>query len=242
MHADDVFDFIERCQQRTAPKAILGDLLDTSARLGFDHLLFSGVPVGQQDLAPLVELNGWPVDWFERYSSQAYFRVDGVCLHAARTLRPFAWDEVPGDVGDTPASRKVSGDAADHRIRSGFVVPMLSLDHWQSAVSFASSSRRTELSPTERAQLITMATFTGAHVQAIALETLVSESPVTLTEREREVLLWYHAGKSAWEIGEILRISERTANKHLTAARQKFKVATTRQAVAEAARRRLLHF
>lgn len=242
MHADDVFAFVERCQGRATTTEILDDLLEISAKLGFDHLLFSGVPVGQQDLAPLVELNGWPADWFDRYNSQAYFKVDGVCLHAARTLRPFAWEEVPPDVGETAASRLVSGEAADHHINSGFVVPMLSLDHWQSAISFASSARGTQLSGTERAQLITMATFTGASVQAITLEALERTSPVTLTDREREVLLWHHAGKSAWAIGEILGVSERTINKHLETARQKFRVATTRQAVAEAARRRLLYF
>lgn len=242
MHGDEVFQFIDRCQTRTSPQEVLSDLLQTSAKLGFDHLLFSGVPVGQQELAPLVELNGWPADWFERYNGQGYFKTDGVCLHAARTLRPFAWDEVPSDVGDTDASRQVSDDAADHGIHSGFVVPLLSLDHWQSAISFASSARRTQMSGTERAQLITMATFTGTHVQSLALEALGKRDDVSLTDREREALLWYHGGKTAWEIGEILQISERTANKHLTAARQKLGVATTRQAVAEAARRRLLHF
>jgi len=242
MHADDVFQFIERCQERVSPQEVLTDLLQTSAKLGFDHLLFSGVPVGQQELAPLVELNGWPVDWFDRYNSQAYFRTDGVCLHAARTLRPFAWNEVPSDVGDTDASRQVSGDAADHGIHSGFVVPLLSLDHWQSAISFASSARRAQMSSIERAQLVTMATFTGTYVQSLALEALGQRDEISISDREREVLRWYHNGKTAWEIGEILQISERTANKHLTSARRKLGVATTRQAVAEAARRRLLHF
>jgi LuxR family quorum sensing-dependent transcriptional regulator len=242
MHSDDVFAFVDRCQTYSTAKTILDDLLATSRGLGFEHLLFSGVPVGDQELAPMVELNGWPPQWFDRYNSEGHFRVDGVCLHAARTLRPFAWSEIPGELRETEGTRRVAGEAEAFGIRTGFVVPMLSLDHWQSAISFASSARAAEMSELERAQLITMATVTGVSVQAIALDQQQRANPVHLTDREREVLLWFQSGKSAWEIGEILGISERTANKHAASARQKFGVATTRQAAAEAARRRLLHF
>ncbi len=39
-----------------------------------------------------------------------------------------------------------------------------------------------------------------------------------LTERERMVLSWVAAGKSSWEIGRILSISEHTVNSHIERA------------------------
>lgn len=62
----DVFDFVERCQKHKATGPLLTDLLDAVRNLGFDHLILSGVPLGGQKLAPMVELNGWPAGWFER--------------------------------------------------------------------------------------------------------------------------------------------------------------------------------
>ena len=42
------------------------------------------------------------------------------------------------------------------------------------------------------------------------------------------------AGKTAWEVGTILGISERTVRFHLNAAREKLQCTTTTQAVARA--------
>lgn len=41
-------------------------------------------------------------------------------------------------------------------------------------------------------------------------------SPSALTPQELECLRWCKDGKTNWEIGEILRISEKTVEFHLT--------------------------
>jgi LuxR family transcriptional regulator len=53
-----------------------------------------------------------------------------------------------------------------------------------------------------------------------------------LSRREIESLLWYADGKTAWEIGVILGITERTVNAHLSEARGKLQAVNTQQAVA----------
>lgn len=62
----------------------------------------------------------------------------------------------------------------------------------------------------------------------------------TLTHRETEVLGWAAAGKSYWEIGTILGISERTVRFFMTNARRKLNVVSNTQAVAQAVRRDLI--
>ena len=52
-----------------------------------------------------------------------------------------------------------------------------------------------------------------------------------LTERETEVLLWVMEGKTSWEIGRILSISERTVKFHLSNIYRKFGVTTRAQAI-----------
>jgi LuxR family quorum sensing-dependent transcriptional regulator len=61
-----------------------------------------------------------------------------------------------------------------------------------------------------------------------------------LTPREREVLTWAALGKSAWEIGEILRIAKRTVDEHSQTAMRKLDAVNRAQAVAIAIRGRLI--
>src|SRR6185312_7240148 len=58
--------------------------------------------------------------------------------------------------------------------------------------------------------------------------------PVPLTDREVEILRWTVAGKTAWEIGGILKISERTVNFHIQNVMEKFGVHSKTHAAAKA--------
>ena len=62
----------------------------------------------------------------------------------------------------------------------------------------------------------------------------------SLTPREQEVLTWAARGKPAWEIGEILKISKRTANAHIDNARRKLDAVNRTQAVVIALRDRII--
>jgi DNA-binding CsgD family transcriptional regulator len=68
----------------------------------------------------------------------------------------------------------------------------------------------------------------------------VMEEAVKLSRRQRECLQWVRAGKSDWEIGEILKISEYTVREHIEAARKKLGVRTRTQAVIEAISHKLI--
>lgn len=231
----NTFDFIERCRNYHTPGELLDDLLSCVRQFGFEHLILGGVPVGNQALAPLIELNGWPEEWLQRYIERGYASVDGVCIHAAHSSHPFYWRDVPAVYGATPASLRVAGEAAEFGIVSGYVVPMASRRHWQAALSLASSARACDISLRERSSINLMSVFAVGAVEAL-LASDTSEDQ--LSAREREVLSWVAAGKSAWETSCILSISSRTVDKHLAAIRDKYGVRTTLQAVVEAIRRR----
>ena len=61
-----------------------------------------------------------------------------------------------------------------------------------------------------------------------------------VTPRENLVLTWIAAGKSDWEIGQILNISAKTVNYHVEKAKRKFGVPTRIQAVLAAMRKGVL--
>jgi LuxR family quorum-sensing system transcriptional regulator SolR len=62
----------------------------------------------------------------------------------------------------------------------------------------------------------------------------------SLTCKEREVLHWIVEGKTAWEVGRILSMSERTVKFHLRNIYSKLNVANRAQAVTKASRLRLI--
>lgn len=55
-----------------------------------------------------------------------------------------------------------------------------------------------------------------------------------LSSRERTILSWVASGKSSWEIGQILKISEHTVNTHIEKALVKFGAANRTEAVVKA--------
>jgi LuxR family quorum sensing-dependent transcriptional regulator len=57
-----------------------------------------------------------------------------------------------------------------------------------------------------------------------------------LTPREREVLQWIAAGKTSWEIGVMLGVSEHTINKIISGTMVKLDAVTRTQAVVTAIR------
>jgi LuxR family quorum sensing-dependent transcriptional regulator len=63
---------------------------------------------------------------------------------------------------------------------------------------------------------------------------------VHLSKREVSVLTWLSKGKTAWEIGEILHISQRTVEWHTRNAARKLNAVNALQAVATAIKRGLI--
>lgn len=55
---------------------------------------------------------------------------------------------------------------------------------------------------------------------------------VNLTDREKQCLYWAAKGKTSWEMGVILGISERTVNFHINNVLPKFSVHTRQAAIA----------
>lgn len=65
-------------------------------------------------------------------------------------------------------------------------------------------------------------------------------APHSLTSKEKEVLLWVMQGKTSWEVGTILSMSERTVKFHLHNIYTKLNVVNRAQAVDMANRLRLV--
>ncbi len=96
-----------------------------------------------------------------------------------------------------------------------------------------------DLNPRSKPALHLMAMYGFDHIRR-----LLDPAPhlsTRLTPREREVIAWASQGKSAWEIGEILHITQRTAEEHLATAARKLGAVNRTHAVALAIRNKLIN-
>ena len=59
-----------------------------------------------------------------------------------------------------------------------------------------------------------LAQFSHATMSRLLVPKYAPETLITMTLREKEVLRWTAEGKTAYEIGQILQVSERTVNFH----------------------------
>ena len=78
------------------------------------------------------------------------------------------------------------------------------------------------------------------HGRPVLLPAVPDATAVSLTPRELESLRWTMEGKTAWEVGNILGITERTAVLHLNNATHKLDCVNKHQAVLKALRLKLI--
>ena len=228
--AESVFRFVETCDALASVDEVLIALRTETDQLGISAFIVTGLPLPKRPLEPLVLLNAWPEGWFDRYIANDYFRIDPVGQHNFITSSPFLWAEAQRGRG-AGRIRAVMGEAADFGLKDGYCVPIHSATGWQAAISFA-SDRFLDMSSRDLAAAHLLALTAHGRVRLLMGEADIRR--FTLTPREREVLTWAAAGKTAWETSTVLRISEATVISHLDNIRRKFNVANTTQAVTQA--------
>jgi LuxR family transcriptional regulator, quorum-sensing system regulator SolR len=182
----------------------------------------------------------YPKEWVQRYVSKGYFKVDPLIKHCENTTLPTNWEEhmsSPGDAAEFWEEARFFG------LRSGLTFAV----HQQPGVTGIFSIARDQplnVNPEQLAALVgraqMFANVLHHAISRIDLPRLLPEMNIALTPRERECLKWAADGKTAWEIGQILSIAERTAIFHLNKVIQKLAASNKTQAIVRAVALKLI--
>lgn len=226
----EALDFIERSARSTSTQALVADFAGVIARQGFHTFIMTGLPQAGHDVEPLVLTNRWPTSWSDRYREQNYFADDPVSRWSISQVRPFTW-RAAQHAATNARGAQINDEARQIGLFDGLGFPLRGARTLQSVVSIAASDI-IDLGPAEIALLHTA--VISFNLRADELGGRLGPRPFRLTKREREVLSWCAAGKSSWEIGEILSISEGTVDIHRQSSIRKLDVVNTTQAVAVA--------
>lgn len=231
----DALDFIEGLSGLSTLTEAFRAIETGFGAFGFETIIITAIPNHHQQFSQMVMAKRWPDEWFRLYTQRNYDRFDPVVRHLRRTINPFEWSEAPYHRGDDRRAAEVMDRAADFRMVRGFIVPIHGLAGYEAAISFGGSN--IELNSRTKPVLHLMAMYAFDRIRTLAAP---APPAARLTHREREALIWAARGKSAWEIGEILSIAQRTAEEHISTAGRKLGAANKTHAVAIAIRQNLI--
>ncbi|WP_049974714.1 LuxR family transcriptional regulator [Azospirillum sp. B4] len=193
-------------------------------------------------------------DFLETYLAEDLLGYDPVVNRAATTNTPFTWADVPeyrpprgGGRGARNRARQVMDIARDFGYRQGFVLPLHAVDgHGFPASALISLFWRQDpvlLARSEHRPAWLRLAGAFYHERALELRHDVTPPPLvppSLTDRERECLVWACRGKTRAETADILGLSDRTVEFHLTNTMRKLGVHSKFHAIAVAVQLRLI--
>jgi LuxR family transcriptional regulator, quorum-sensing system regulator BjaR1 len=174
----------------------------------------------------------WPDGWATLSDRKGFSASSFVVAEARRRVTPFTWLEAREARILSPREHELWEAALAWGWRSGYAVPVHGPDGYFACVSMGSPEPELDLAPAQRLRLYMLAMLT--HERCIALANLrsIDRRSDALSAREIECLRWVADGKTDWEIGKILSISQTTAKFHVNSARAKLGARTRAQAVA----------
>ena len=169
-------------------------------------------------------------EFVRTYIENNFILYDPAAKRSIRSLAPFSWDECRIEAGEDKRALNVLNVADEFGYKNGFVVPIHSGLGNFSVVTFTGSDL--DLTPATRGSLHLIGIYYHLALERLLLIDAALARP-DLTPRQIEVLRWVSAGKTDWEIGRILSISEATVNRHVERAKERIGVRTRAQAIVE---------
>ena len=225
-------NFIDHLSVASSSVVLQNAMSDAATALDLSCFAYLVLPQGASATPRL--LSTYPVAWTSRYLQGHYERFDPVIAQAIAGADPFEWGIDIGVSAPTGEHREMFDEAAKYGIRYGFTVPIHHGEASIAAVTFAADERRPQFERRIKEHgrvLQLMAMYFHAHVRHRLVPDRIIDG-VSLSPRELECLEWAAQGKSAWEIGQILGITRRTASFHLENAKAKLGVHSISHAVA----------
>ncbi len=233
----NAFAFAERLNDANGFAKSEAALEKVLAGFGLENFVFMDAPDIRRGYADFVFCRRVPPGWLEAYTSAKYNTISPALRLARRTSRPFVWADAPYDAEREPRMVKFLQHMADFDLTKGLVIPVHRVSGRMGIVWFSGPA------PEFNAHTIPCLQLTGLlafeHIRQFQAPPY-EQGRGALTAREREVLSWVAAGKTAWEIGEILHIAKRTVDEHVHSVRRKLDAGTRAHAVAIAVRDRLI--
>jgi DNA-binding CsgD family transcriptional regulator len=215
---------------------LLTEVVGFTRRLGFETVNATAVVDHFRAESEFVWVDNSPAAYRELFENVENARRDPVTQHCKRNSVPIIWNQ---ETYTSVGQGQKWEEQAQFGYRTGIA---LALHLPEGRHFFIAVDRDQPLppSPAEVTRMVADLQLFAVHAQDAALRVLLPPPPQldvpNLTPRELEGLRWTMEGKTAWELGNILGISERTAVLHVNNATHKLGCINKHQAVLKALR------
>jgi DNA-binding CsgD family transcriptional regulator len=211
----------------------LDGIVSFANRLGFDKISVLAVYEATPGKPKFSSIGNFPAS-FTELRSEEKDRRDPVMQHVRQRSVPIVWNQL------TYTSNGGS-DLWEEQAAFGYKAGISLAMHLPAGRHFAIGVERDQPLPTDRSELSRLVAdlqLFAVHAQEASVDlfppTSTPHDLPSLTTRETEALRWTMAGKTAWEVGKILNIAERTAVVHINNAMRKLDSTNKHQAVIRA--------
>jgi len=215
---------------------LLNQVVGFTKRLGFETVNATLVLDRFRGEPEFIWIDNMPVEYAHLSESVENARHDPVAQHCKRASVPIVWNQ------ETYTSLG-QGERWEVQAEFGYRTGIALALHMPEGRHFFLAVDRDQPLPENKAEVTRMVAdlqLFAVHAQDAALRTLLPArmqiDVPNLTPRELESLRWTMEGKTAWELGNILGISERTAVLHINNATHKLDCINKHQAVLKALR------
>lgn len=231
-------DRLRAFAESSSTEELISDIDAELKPLGIDYWFYAvDLPLVNEHPNQL-RLGTYPEAWVAHYFKMDYISIDPIISHCHDHATPVSWEEAQHHhrrIVDPHLQkiRHLFGEAREYGLANGVSVPLHGPGVSWGLMSFASGHLSAADFETMLAELHLLSHF----VHEAARQFLRSKTPTrlpALTKRERECLSWAAEGKTSWEIGQLLNISERTSIFHLQNATHKLGVSGRQAAIARA--------
>ncbi len=217
-----------------------GEVVAFTQRLGFETVSVTLVIDHMLGEAEFITVDNTPRAFKETFQNPTKGRRDPVMQHCKRASVPIIWDQAT-------YVRDGLGEMWEEQARFGYASGIALALHMPEGRHFFMGVDRDRPVPQDAGELTRIvadlqlfAVYAQDAAQRILAPSLVNPSAPSLTPRELEALRWTMEGKTAWEVGDLLGITERTAVLHVSNATHKLGCVNKHQAVLKALRLGLL--
>lgn len=221
--------FIGAAEACDSMDRLVGAMASAIAPLGacrFARVAFMR-PDTEPSIGPLV--GSFDPAWVTHYVEQGFAAHDIVLEAALETTAPKRWAEWARRA-PSRETREVFAAAASFGSKDGLSIPV---HHWRgAAAAIVMVGEQIDDAPEAQSFLHLVGIHFNTALERLAAAALPEPDRRTLlTARQTECLRWVAAGKSDWEIGEILGLSAHTIHRHVERAKIRLDVRTRTQAV-----------
>lgn len=236
----DLIEFIEQTGRAETVAQLFALLENVMKNYGFDRVLFSLMTdhpsIGKSSGHGI--MRNYPGEWMAYYADRQYEDVDPVRQYVVQAPAPFTWSFLEDKLQLMPEQQKVMDEAREAGLHHGIAIPMRGPMGAIAGIGAASSAAGGRDISSDTLALVNAACqqFYAAFIGLEQQEAGAVQDVVTLTDREKEVLKWCAQGKTTWEIGVILGLSEAGVLFHLRNVMKKFNTSSRVYAVMQAVR------